>query len=432
MIDMKALAQLLRELEEQLSVCMRCGMCQVVCPLFSETCRESDVARGKLALLDGLIREMFKNPQGVSDRLSRCLLCGSCAANCPSGVKVLDIFLKARAILGAAMGMNPAKRLLFRGMLARPDLFDRIVEWGARLQGFFIKPVDELLGTSCTRFASPLFDRHFNSLSENPFHKRTGRLNTHAGSSGLKVGFFIGCVIDKVFPRVGEAVLGSLLHHGVGVFIPDNLGCCGIPALASGDAQTFAKLVRHNLDKLAEEPIDYLVTACATCTSVIQKIWPAMTENLLTGERERVMELSRKTLDISQFLVEKIGAGGERQLREEGRGVISYHDPCHLKKSLGVAAQPRSLIQANERYELQEMNEADWCCGCGGSFNLRHHDLSESIGKRKRDNIVKSGCSVVATGCPACMLQISDMLSKAGCRIEVKHAIEIYAESLGA
>ena len=109
---------------------------------------------------------------------------------------------------------------------------------------------------------------------------------------------------------------------------------------------------------------------------------------------------------------------------------LTYHDPCHLKKSLGVAAQPRALLRANPGYDLQEMAEADWCCGMGGSFNLQHYDISASIGRRKRDNIVNSGCQVVATGCPACMLQITDMLSRAGDRVQVKHAIEIYAEGL--
>ena len=76
MASMQALAKLIRELEDQLVVCMRCGMCQAVCPLYAETGRESDVARGKLALLDGLMHEMFKDPDGVFERLNKCLLCG--------------------------------------------------------------------------------------------------------------------------------------------------------------------------------------------------------------------------------------------------------------------------------------------------------------------------------------------------------------------
>jgi glycolate oxidase iron-sulfur subunit len=77
------------------------------------------------------------------------------------------------------------------------------------------------------------------------------------------------------------------------------------------------------------------------------------------------------------------------------------------------------------------MDEADRCCGFGGSFNLQHYDLSAAIGRRKRDSIVRSGCNVVTTSCPACMFQIFDMLSQAGEPIRVRHVIEVYAESLG-
>jgi glycolate oxidase iron-sulfur subunit len=103
-----------------------------------------------------------------------------------------------------------------------------------------------------------------------------------------------------------------------------------------------------------------------------------------------------------------------------------------LKKSLGVSGEPRDLIRANPDYTLREMPAADDCCGMGGSFNLEHYGLSARIGRLKRDHIVSTGCSVVATGCPACMLQISDMLSHAGDRIAVKHPVEIYAESIPA
>lgn len=431
MPDMKNLARLMSELDDQLVVCMRCGMCQAVCPLFAETGRESDVARGKLALLDGLVKEMFKDPKGVSDRLSRCLLCGSCSANCPSGVKVLDIFLKARAILAGYMGLSPAKKLIFRGMLAKPELFDRLLEFGSKLQSFFVKPVDDLIGTSCTRFVSPLGDRHIRALASEPFHRTVHAHETAPGKSGLKVALFTGCVIDKVFPDIARAVLRVMDHHGVGVYVPDELGCCGIPALSSGDTATFNALVRHNIRKLASKNVDAVITACATCTSTLRKIWPLMAEGLSPEEQARMEAISQKTMDVSQFLVDRLGVSASMEGdSSQGKITLTYHDPCHLKKSLGVAAQPRMVIGANKRYRLKEMAEADRCCGSGGSFNLQHYDISSAIGKRKRDNIVASGADVVATSCPACMLQISDVLSRSGDRIRVKHVIEIYAEAL--
>jgi len=144
--------------------------------------------------------------------------------------------------------------------------------------------------------------------------------------------------------------------------------------------------------------------------------------------KEKIIKLSEKTLDINQFLVSKVGLVKENETMDDDRISISYHDPCHLKKSMGIFTEPRELIEANNRYRLKEMREADRCCGMGGSFNLSHYDISSEIGKRKRDNIAASNCSIVATGCPACMIHISDMLSKSGDKVLVKHTIEIYAE----
>jgi glycolate oxidase iron-sulfur subunit len=430
MADMKQLAGLIKELEDQLAVCMRCGMCQAVCPVYAETGREADVARGKLALLDGLVQEMFKDPKGVNDRLMRCLLCGSCSANCPSGVKVLDIFIKARAILTGYMGLHPLKKAIFRGMLVRPEFFDSLMEWGSRLQSIFVKPVDDLLGTSCGRLLSPLGDRHFKALAPTAFHQMVKSMNTSAGASGLKVAFFVGCVIDKVFPNIGEAVMRTMEHHGVGVYLPEDFACCGIPALSSGDTVAFDRLVRHNLRRFTAQPFDILITACATCTSTIKKLWPLMAEELSPEAQDQVAAIAAKTMEVSQFLVDKVGVRQVHLKSDDKKVLLTYHDPCHLKKSLGVASQPRSLLQANPEYRFKEMVEADRCCGMGGSFNLQYYDLSAAIGKRKRDNIVQSECEVVATSCPACMLQMTDMLSQAGDRVQVKHVIEVYAESL--
>ncbi|MFZ3045550.1 MAG: (Fe-S)-binding protein, partial [Desulfatirhabdiaceae bacterium] len=371
MMPFDELIRLMKDLEDQLIVCMKCGMCQSVCPLYAQTGRESDVARGKLALLDGLMKKMLDDPGGVSERLNKCLLCGSCAAACPSGVHVMDIFIKARAILAGYMGLSPAKQLIFRGMLAHPGLFDRLTEWGSVFQKLFTKKASDIIGTSCARVMSPLIDnRHFMPLAETPFHRMVPSLSTAAGVSGIRVAFFTGCLIDKLFPKISQACLRALDWHGVGVFLPENQGCCGIPAVSSGDMETFMQLVRHTIRIFEAEPFDYLITACATCTSTIKKVWPVLLESDETGLREKVRRFSEKTLDISQFLVahtqiSPVDLSVSLPVRD-----VTYHDPCHLKKSLGVFHEPRQLIQASQGWRLTEMADPDVCCGMGGSFNL--------------------------------------------------------------
>jgi len=432
MSEVKAIAKLMQELEDQLVVCMRCGMCQAVCPVFTQTGREADVARGKLALLDGLLHEMFKDPDGVYERLNRCLLCGSCAANCPSGVKVLDIFLKARAILTGFMGLSPAKRLVLRGMLSRPALFDRVADWAGRFQKLITKPANEIIGTSCARFASPLLDnRHFRLLSSTAYHRRVPSMSTAAGASGKRAAFFVGCLIDKIFPNIAEAAVKVLTGCGVGIYLPAGQGCCGIPALSSGDRETFLKLLHHNLPLFETEETDVLVTACATCTSTIKKVWPVMVQDQDKELRQRVQHIADKTTDISAFVAPMIDALHLTPALHNPPEVVTYHDPCHLKKSLGIFNEPRKLLTA-AGCRLKEMAEPDACCGMGGSFNLQYYDISSKIGRLKRDQIAAVGADRVATGCPACMLQISDMLSQAGDAIGVCHPIEMIAEQMNA
>lgn len=427
MASMDALARLMRELEDQLVVCMRCGMCQSVCPVFDQTGREADVARGKLALLNGLMEQMFDDPQGVYQRLNKCLLCGSCAANCPSGVSVQEIFLKARAILTGYMGLSPAKRLILKGMLANPTLFDRLTEWGARFQKIFTRPINDIVGTSCARVMSPLIqDRHFRTLAPVPFHRQVPFIDRPAGKSGLKVAIFTGCLIDKMFPAIAHSTIKVLDHLGVGIFLPENQGCCGIPALSSGDLPSFEKLLSHSLERFKTGQFDFLVTACATCTSTIHEVWPKMAD---ARNRDAASQLAMRTMDINQFLVRETRL---QPLTNSAvtASTVTYHDPCHLKKSLKVFNEPRAVIGATPGCKLTEMAESDWCCGMGGSFNLQYYDISKGIGMKKAAQIKDTGADVLATGCPACMIQISDMLSQAGAKIAVRHPIELLAQAL--
>jgi len=426
MADIHKLAQMFKELDDQLVGCMRCGMCQAVCPIFKLSGKETDVTRGKLALLDGLASEMLSDPEGVNEKLNRCLLCGTCQANCPSGVSVMDIFLKARAIMTGYFGLSPAKKAIFRGLLKNPKLFNALAEMGSKFQGIFTKKVDDMLGSSCARFNAPIIaDRHFNTLAKKPFHKMVPEMDTPAGSSGLRVAFYVGCVIDKIYPQVGEAILKVLKHHGVGVYLPAGQACCGIPVLSSGDTATFDTLVDMNVERLKDGEFDYLVTGCASCTSTIEELWPHMYHGKAT-RAEDIKALAAKTMDISQFLVDILKV--EPKELAGGRSV-TYHDPCHLKNSLGITAQPRALIKASG-CDFKEMTDAGTCCGCGGSFNIAHYDLSKEIGSRKADNIIASKAEVAATSCPACMIQITDMLSQKGAGMSVKHVIELYADSL--
>ncbi|MDR1577220.1 MAG: (Fe-S)-binding protein [Deltaproteobacteria bacterium] len=427
------LSQLLMSLDNLLVSCMRCGLCQAVCPVYGSTFREADVTRGKISLLENLAHETIKDAKSVNERLNRCLLCGSCQANCPSGVNVMEIFIKARSFVAAYLGLSFVKKLIFRRLLTHPRLFNL----ATNLSGFFQKPFLKRVNATVGSYRAPLLtpflgNRHVPSFPGHSFTGRRGALNKPAGQSKLKVALFPGCVPDKLFDRLSEATLKILDFHGVGVFTPNDLVCCGIPALASGDSQGFLGLTGQNLTSLSRSSFDYLVTPCATCAANIKENWPRFMDRYLDWEKKLVVGLSPKTMDITQFLVSILKVDFTPATTKAGAQVVTYHDSCHLKKSLGVSAQPRAIIKSLPDYRLVEMPEADRCCGHGGSFNLFHYDLSREIGQRKRANIVSVKPSLVATGCPACMTQLMDMLSQNNDQIAVKHVVELYADSLGA
>ncbi len=429
MADLKTLASRLMTLEDRIIGCMRCGNCQAVCPMFGATHMEADVARGKMVLVDDLAHELFKDPQAVADKLGRCLLCGSCQANCPSGVKIMDIFMEAREIVYNYLGLSPIKKAIFRVMLAKPRLFNVSMRIGSPVSRVFFKKNRTAQDTVSSPLLRPIIgDRHLRTLPVTPLHAITGPLNEPRIDGGLRVCFFPGCMGDKYYVGMAQACLKVLKYHKVAVFMSTEFACCGIPAVSSGDGEGMVDQLRKNLAILEQQQFDYLVTPCGSCTATIAEIWPKYAERISATAALQAQALAKKTMDITKFIVTVLGVKAVEP-RDDAQ-TVTYHDSCHLKKGLGVSKEPRELMQANPRYRFVEMKEADRCCGCGGSFTLFHYDLSRQIGQRKRDNIVATGANVASAACPACMMQLEDVLSHNNDPVVVKHPVEIYAETL--
>ena len=416
-------------LDDKLASCMKCGFCQAFCPVFDTTGKEGDVTRGKIALVENLAHLIIQDPEAVNEKLSRCLLCGGCQFSCPSGVPTLEIFMEARAIVTAYLGLSPVKKAIFRKLLPNPRVVDTLLRAGSPFQKLLLKDEQNPQKTACAPLLKSLFgDRHMPLLADKPLRSKVGKVDRPAGKSGLRVAFFPGCMGDKIYTGVSEACLKVFEHHGVGVFLSDNFACCGIPALVSGDREGVEKMIEHNLGILSRAHFDYIVTPCSSCTMTIKEYWPEMSRTLPASVQETAKKFGAKAIDINAFLVDVLGVHPEGPAK--GGLKVTYHESCHLKKSLGVSKQPRELINMNKNCELVEMVEPDRCCGCGGSFTLTHYDISQQIGQKKRDSIVATGADVVATGCPACMMQLSDMLARNGDRARVRHTVELYADTL--
>jgi glycolate oxidase iron-sulfur subunit len=96
---------------------------------------------------------------------------------------------------------------------------------------------------------------------------------------------------------------------------------------------------------------------------------------------------------------------------------------------MGVAAEPREILRMIPGLTLQEMSAPDSCCGSGGSYVLSHFQTASTIGRKKAEDIDRTGADTVSVGCPACMMQLLDNVHRFGAEQEVTHTISLLAES---
>ena len=157
---------------------------------------EADVTRGKLAAArKHWLTVSLRTRTRSTKNCDRCLLCGSCQANCPSGVSILEIFMEARAIVAAYKGLSPLKKAIFRTLLPNPKLFGFLLKIGAPFQGLAMRDDDNAQGTAtCSPLLRPfLGERHMQPLAKQTLSAKIGAVNSPAGKSRCKVAFFPGC-----------------------------------------------------------------------------------------------------------------------------------------------------------------------------------------------------------------------------------------------
>lgn len=242
----------------------------------------------------------------------------------------------------------------------------------------------------------------------------------------MRVGYFIGCMTDFVFPELGKHIIGFLTRNGVEVVVPKGQGCCGAPVfLGAGDFDIGRKLADKNVKAFEEAGVDYIISDCATCTSALKDYAKFLAD---TPERtEAYSKFGEKVKDISQFLIDVLKLPSlAYQPAEEFKGKrVTWHDPCHLNRYLGVTEQPRQLIKSIPEIEYVEMPQADRCCGMAGTFSLYYYDLSKKIADKKLDSIEATGADVVVTGCPGCQIQLIDGVMRRRLPVKVRHIMEL-------
>jgi L-lactate dehydrogenase complex protein LldE len=238
----------------------------------------------------------------------------------------------------------------------------------------------------------------------------------------MRVGLFVTCLVDLMRPRIGFAAIRLLEAAGCEVVVPGLQTCCGQPAYNSGDRASAQALARKLLDEF--EGLDYVVVPSGSCAGMIRTHFPDLLGND-PADRQRCESLCARTHELSDFLVNVLKA---QSVPGSFSGTVTYHDSCSGLRELGIKAQPRALLARVPGLSLTEMNEAETCCGFGGTFAVKFGEISAHIAERKCANIAASGADTVVLGDLGCMLNIEGRLRRRGdTKTKVLHVAEVLA-----
>ena len=199
------------------------------------------------------------------------------------------------------------------------------------------------------------------------------------------VTLFIPCLIDRLYPEVGEAVVTVLEELGINLTCPVDQTCCGQPAFNAGYRREAGVAAKRFIDIF--KTADAIVCPSGSCVTMVRHHYPQLFDDD-DPWLQRAGKVAAKTYELTEYLVDVLGV---EDLGAHYDGRITYHDSCHLLRNLRVKEQPRKLLSKVSGAEFIEMYDSDRCCGFGGSFSVKYADISSAMVADKVNNIIASG-----------------------------------------
>jgi FAD/FMN-containing dehydrogenase/Fe-S oxidoreductase len=396
--------------------CATCGKCNSVCPVYDVFQSEDMSSRGWFEIVTAKDYSYLDSKRVVE----ACLNCKSCRAICPADVDVSDLILKRRA-----EHPNYMAGLLFKFQRRQP-LFEPALKLLARTQWFWDRPSMRALIEQVTR---PLMrriaatariphDMVLPKLARKHLQERYPELAGNGQTSQAKVAYFHGCAAKYFDDGVGDAVIRVLRQQGIEPALPPQR-CSGTPIQTYGHVDLVKEGARFNIASF--EPYETIVTGCASCTLML-KDYPKLFSG--KSEEEAAKRLAKKVKHVTEM-----GSVLTAPSKSEPAAVrpckVTYHSSCHLRAA-GVTKAPRQALSQLPGVEFIEMQDADRCAGGAGTYMLKDYDTSQKIFDRKRRAIEESGADIVATSCPACMIQLNNGLRG---KVAVKHVAELMSDA---
>jgi L-lactate dehydrogenase complex protein LldE len=233
----------------------------------------------------------------------------------------------------------------------------------------------------------------------------------------VRVALFIPCFVDQLYPEVGKAMVTVLRRVGVEPTYPEGQTCCGQPAFNSGYGDQAAALARRYGEVFAD--VDAIVSPSGSCTAMVRHYYSEMLG-------QEAPAAAARTFELAEFLVKKLGV---TDVGARFPAQVTYHDACHALRELHLRDEPRQLLRAVRDLELVEMDEAETCCGFGGTFSVKFPMISAPMGELKAESIRRTGAAYVVSTDASCLMQIGGCLSRRPGGAKALHLAEVLART---
>ncbi len=238
------------------------------------------------------------------------------------------------------------------------------------------------------------------------------------------VSLFVTCLADLIRPSVAFASIRLLEQAGCIVDVPVQQTCCGQPGYNSGDYESTVPIAKKTIALF--EHAQFVVAPSGSCAGMLTEHYP----KLLEGEwRERAIALAEKTYELTSFLADVVKLDKAPAILTQ-MPTVTYHDSCAGLRELGIKEQPRKLLRELCEVDIKEMQQADVCCGFGGTFCAKMPDISGKMLDDKLRDAVASGAGIITGGDLGCLLNIAGRAHREGIDIEVRHVAELLSGDL--
>lgn len=230
-----------------------------------------------------------------------------------------------------------------------------------------------------------------------------------------KLLYFVGCTSSYRTQNIAKATFKILEKLKIDFNIAGDEWCCGSPLFRVGAVDLGEEVMRHNIEALKKLGVEKVIFSCAGCYRTIKKDYPA-----------HGIELDFEVQHVSEFLSDLIKEG---KIKFENLDIeVTYHDPCHLGRHIGVYQAPRDVIKAIPKVKLVEMfrnRYNTWCCGAGGGVKSGFKDFALETATERIEEMKKTGTKILVSTCPFCQLNFKDSIEANDEDIEVLDLTEL-------